>query len=378
MSDFQRSEQLQRNRREWISLKEARRSAEACADDWHLPPYTVENVFVAHSQVVDWGVLALGVPSLWTDAAGENVTVAVLDTGNPDHPDLQGVVQLAKDFTGSQNGVRDLQGHSTHCCGIIAARDNALGVVGVAPKANLVIGKVLGDSGSGSSQSVAAGIQWAADQGVDIISMSLGSPQADSSIKAAIQYAVAKGVYVVVAAGNSGPGPNTVEYPGRWPEVIAVASTNQSGKVSSYSSRGPEVDIAAPGEQITSTYLNGTLAKLSGTSMATPFVAGIIALALSKYKKIGRDDPANPVRPTPKQMIERLQKCVTDMDSPGFDFNAGWGLIDPSKLVGGFQPTPVPPVVTPPPVTPMPPITIGTLIVQGKELQVTHNGVRIV
>ena len=235
---------------------------------WKLPPYSVEQVLVAQSQVVDWGVRALGVPELWRKTRGKGVRVAVLDTGAPDHPDLAGAVLEARDFTGSRYGSRDVQGHSTHCCGILAARDNATGVVGVAPEASLLIAKVLGDGGSGSSAAVAAGVRWAAERGADVISMSLGSQAPDESIRSAIRDAVGRNVVVVVAAGNDGPDPGSVDYPGRWPEAVAVASYNEAGRISDFSSRGAEVDVAAPGEHITSTYLNGTLAKLSGTCLA--------------------------------------------------------------------------------------------------------------
>ena len=291
---------------------------------WKLPPYSVEQVLVAQSQVVDWGVRALGVPELWRKTRGKGVRVAVLDTGAPDHPDLAGAVLEARDFTGSRYGSRDVQGHSTHCCGILAARDNATGVVGVAPEASLLIAKVLGDGGSGSSAAVAAGVRWAAERGADVISMSLGSQAPDESIRSAIRDAVGRNVVVVVAAGNDGPDPGSVDYPGRWPEAVAVASYNEAGRISDFSSRGAEVDVAAPGEHITSTYLNGTLAKLSGTSMATPFAAGVIALLLAARA---------PAKLSAAEVLSRIKETSADIGSPGFDPASGWGLIDPKKLV---------------------------------------------
>lgn len=330
--------------------------------EWKNPPVTIERVFVAKAgQIVDWGVKLLGVPDLWKQTRGKGIKVAVLDTGAPDHPDVASAVILSKDFTGSRFGMADKNGHGTHCASIIAAQDNSIGVVGIAPEASLLAGKVLGDSGSGSSQSVANGIYWAIEQGADIISMSLGSPVPDQRIRTAVVAANQAGIYIVVAAGNEGPRQGTVGYPGRWPECISVASYNEQGQISQYSSRGPEVDIAAPGENITACYLDGQLAKLSGTSMACPAVAGVIALALSKYVAVGRDDPTMPVRPSPSQMVERLKQCAKDIDAPGFDPNSGWGLIDPAKLMEGFEPVPVPP----PTPTPLQKLTIEVV---GKDL----------
>jgi major intracellular serine protease len=136
---------------------------------------------------------------------------------------------------------------------------------------------VLGDNGAGESAWVAAGVLWAVQQEADIISLSLSLPEPDESIHAAIRQAVATGVLIICAAGNSGPAPNSVGYPGKIPEAVAVGSINQQLKASPFSSCGPEVALTAPREKITSTFLNGTVAVLSGTSMATPFMAGAVA-----------------------------------------------------------------------------------------------------
>nr|WP_264766199.1 S8 family serine peptidase [Marinobacter fonticola] len=145
---------------------------------FRLPPYTVHNIFVGLSEIQDWGLKLLNIPSLWRISEGEGVKVAILDTGvSLNHPDLTGSIPAGnyKDFTNSPHGIADQQGHGTHCAGIVAARKNSRGVVGVAPKAELLIGKVLGDDGSGTGENIAAGVNWAVEQGADIISMSLGA-----------------------------------------------------------------------------------------------------------------------------------------------------------------------------------------------------------
>lgn len=305
--------------------------------DWRLPRFTVELVASAMAQVMDWGVTLLSMPDEWKITKGAGVNVAVLDTGSgANHVDLRNAVMLQKDFTGSRNGAADVQGHGTWCQGAIGARDNDTGVVGIAPECTLFAGKVLGDNGSGSSQSVAAGIDWAVASKADVISMSLGSPQPDGAIQAAIQRAYAAGVIVCCAAGNSGPGNNTVEYPGKWPEVICVAAMNQSKQISQFSSRGPELDICAPGEKCVGLWLNNGVAVLSGTSMATPIVAGAVALLIAYRKAQGLP------RMNPNQVFDAIRSSAIDIDAPGFDPNAGWGLVNPAKLLVGAPPPPSP------------------------------------
>ena len=312
---------------------------------YRLPPWRIESILSASdlTQVIDWGLIAGGVPAAWQLSRGEGVTVAVLDTGvDREHADL--VTQFASDpadFTGSPWGPDDRQGHGTHCAGIIAATDNAQGVVGVAPMAKLLVGKVLGDDGSGLGDWVAAGIDWARANKADVISMSLGSPAPDPRIKAAIGRAVAAGVFVVTAAGNSGPHNADIDYPGRFDGTLAIASINRDGNLSSFSSRGPQVDFAAPGEQILSTFPGGRYARLSGTSMATPFVAGIVALLISAHKKVG-DQAMTPLK-THEQLVEHLRRYARDAGPAGPDQGFGFGIISVDKLVEAEQPPPPPP-----------------------------------
>ncbi len=302
-----------------------------------LPPYSVQKVIVALSESIDWSLAMYGVPDGWRLSKGAGVRVAVLDTGiDENHPDLVDSVDDARDFTGSRYGPIDKNGHGTHTAGTIGARQNDVGVVGVAPECRLLIGKVLGDSGSGDGAGVAAGIDWAADAGADIISMSLGSPQADNRIALAIERAVSKGNFVIAAAGNTGR-QDDVNFPARWKgrpnparDTIAVAAVDREGRVARFSSRGPEVDIAAPGVDITSTYLNGGYAKLSGTSMATPFVAGVVALTVAIHRETLK--PKTPLRDI-GQLREHLSRTARDAGKIGQDNEYGAGLIDPVSML---------------------------------------------
>ncbi len=307
-----------------------------------LPPEELLPVglSLALEQIPDWGYDALKLADAHKFTKGKNVRVAILDTGiDLNHVEFKGRIVASKDFSGSRNGVSDVQGHGTHCAGIVAAADNGIGVIGVAPEADLLIGKVLGDNGSGLSTWIAAGVDWAVENKAKVISMSLGSSEPDSRIRGAIQRAVAAGVIVVAAAGNEGPSEGTVGFPGGFPEAICVASINRSLKVSQFSSRGTRVDIAAPGEAVRSTFPGDRYATLSGTSMATPQIAGVAALAVAHAMASGKEL-------TPSGFRELLSKSASDLPPPGRDSASGAGLVRPVELLALIAT-----VVAPPPPT---------------------------
>lgn len=298
--------------------------------DVRLPRFTVESLYLALSETVDWGLSAYGIPELWKQSRGAGVTVAVLDTGvDAEHVDLRDAIAGARDFTSSHSGVADRVGHGTHVAGTIAARQNETGVIGVAPECRLLVGKVLGDDGSGSSARVAAGIDWACAMGADVLSLSLGSAQASSEMEAAVERAVAAGKLVVCAAGNDGRA-NSVNYPARWKSTLAVGAVMRNGKVADFSSRGPELDICAPGHDVVSTYPGGSYAKLSGTSMATPFVSGVVALLLAKLRQAGPGLPGA----SRSEVLDHLLQTATDAGPAGRDPSYGYGLIDPAAALG--------------------------------------------
>lgn len=302
------------------------------------------------SETPDWGVTHIGCPDAWKTTKGKGVTVAVLDTGaDQNHRDLKGQITAGKNFTNSSAGWADVQGHGTHCAGVVAGAANDVGLVGVAPEARLLIGKVLGDNGAGASTWIAAGIDWAVDQGADVISMSLGGPSPDQWTKAAVQRATERGVIVVAAAGNEGPGDNTVGYPGGYPECVCVAAIDSGNRVATFSSRGPNVYVSGPGVNIRSAYPGDRFATMSGTSMATPHVAGVAALWVAAHPEI-------PKAERPAKFKAALAETCVDLDLPGRDRRSGFGLAQPVKLVaGGTQP--MPPV--PPPAPGVIEVTLG-------------------
>ncbi len=322
----------------------SRHSISAADPIFRLPPLRVEATFAALGETIDWGLATYNVPEHWKSTRGQGVRVAVLDTGlDANHPDLDGAVDDARDFTRSSHGFADSQGHGTHVSGTIAARQNDRGVVGVAPQCRLLVAKVLGDDGSGTSEQVARGIEWAAASGADILSLSLGSPDASPSIAAAIDRAVAAGRFVICAAGNDGRD-DAVNYPARWNSTIAVGAVDRQGSLARFSSRGPQVDVCAPGTDVLSTFPAGRYAKLSGTSMATPFVTGVVALMLAKHRQSGG---ATPIRDT-RDLREHLRRTTTDAGPVGHDPSFGFGLINPDALLADASPPPTPPIPAPP------------------------------
>lgn len=332
---------------------------------FRLPPYQMAAVLTALSEVQDWSIGFLGIPNLWRQTEGEGVVVAVLDTGcDLKHPDLQGAIVGAKDFSRSLWGPSDRQGHGTWCCGMIGARANDVGVRGIVPKCGLLVGKVLGDNGSGGEDQILAGIEWADAQGAHVISMSLGGPRMGEEVHKAIQRFVAKPHhFVICAAGNDGRD-NAVNYPAVWDETIAVAAVDQNGNLTSFSSRGPEVDIAAPGFEMLSTIpiTAGSYGRSSGTSMATPVVAGIAAAALAKHLKQGGHTGLE----TYEDLKRHLTKTAVDKGTPGRDDGFGWGLINPDGLLKELD---SPPPVIPPPSVPSPgPSTpIAAVVIEGAD-----------
>lgn len=299
-----------------------------------IPPYlALPLTFPQSGQTIDWGHKYVGAADFYEKTKGAGTIIFVLDTaGRFDHPDLADntLNQFAKDFTDSTTDT-DEHGHGTHCAGIAAATDNDIGVIGIAPEALLVPVKVL-KPGGGTYGWLADGIRYAADVELPgyedhkrIISMSLGGPSPSKAVEDAINYAIDQGCFVTAAAGNSGyqEGQNSIGYPGRYEQVVTVASIGKSGDPSRFSSGGQEVDIAAPGEGILSTHLGGGYVYLSGTSMATPIVAGIMALLASHY-----GDELK----TQARMEYFLEKHAKDIHLDGEDDQTGAGL----PLIAGY------------------------------------------
>lgn len=273
------------------------------------------------SQPIPWGIARISAGDAWSASTGSGVKVAVIDTGiDRDHPDLDANLAGCVNFIYSWQTCEDDNGHGTHVSGIIAAENNDFGVVGVAPNAKIYSLKVLDRRGSGYLSDIIEALDWAVANNMQIVNMSLGTSVDVISFHEAIKRVNSAGIVQVAAAGNSGPGANTVNYPAAYPEVIAVSATDSSNNVPSWSSRGPEVDLAAPGVNVYSTYLKGKYQTLSGTSMAAPHVTGAAALRL--FLKPGE---------APFQVESVLE---TNADPLPFDSTwVGAGLVNVYKVV---------------------------------------------
>jgi len=268
-----------------------------------------------------WGIRRVNAAASWATARGQGAgtAIAIIDTGiSRSHPDLAGVV------IGGFNALDpkkpeawdDDQGHGSHVAGTVAGKRDGKGVVGVAPMAKLYAVKVLDSEGNGGFSSVIAGIEWAAARGIKVANMSLGADEGSEALKRAVTAAAKAGLTIVAAAGNSG-GP--VGFPASYPETIAVAASDAKDGVADFSSRGPEVDFIAPGVNVKSVKMEGGWEELSGTSMATPHVAGLAALAVAR----GASSPA--------AVRAMLRRAATPL--PGLSVTLqGMGMIDAGKL----------------------------------------------
>ena len=225
-----------------------------------------------------WALPHIQAETAWKEAdALHDVTVAVIDTGVcMSHEDLiDRVLDNGYDFVDNDDDPEDVFGHGCSVAGIIAANiDNGIGIAGFAPNSSILPVRVLGPSGSGSMADVAAGIVYAADEGADIINLSLGSMVGSQVTKDAVDHAVAKGVTVIASAGNSGG--NLPGFPARYDNVVAVGAIDPNGARSSFSNKGG--DIWAPGRDVHTTYLDNGYKALNGTSFSAPYVAAMAAV----------------------------------------------------------------------------------------------------
>jgi thermitase len=245
------------------------------------PNYKVEAFLTPNDTFYSYqyGPQRISVPSAWdVTTSNSSITIAVVDTGvQANHPDLVNKLLPGYNFVARNTNVTDGNGHGTHVAGIAAAStNNNLGVAGIAPSARILPIKALDDTGNGALTNIANAIIYAANQGAEVINLSLGTTQDSTTLRNAIDYAISRGSVVVAASGNNGA--NILTYPAVYQNVIAVASTDENDLRSSFSNYGTWVDVAAPGSNILSTYPNSYYSYLSGTSMACPHVAGLAAL----------------------------------------------------------------------------------------------------
>ncbi|QPW51616.1 S8 family peptidase (plasmid) [Bacillus thuringiensis] len=245
---------------------------------------------------VPQGVLQINAPKIWSDTSeGEGRTIAIIDSGcQIDHPDISPNIVDYYNFSDEDSyNVTDYTGHGTHIAGIIAATRNIQGVVGVAPKAKLLILKVTNQHGQTSYnnliQAIKFSIDWRGEKGekVDVINLSLGGRFDNKDLHSIIEKAFKSGIIIVTASGNQGDGNiETVEemFPGVYKQTIQVGSVDSNSNLSFFTNTNSELEFLAPGENILSTFPGNGYAYLTGTSMAAPHLSGSVALLLNLLK----------------------------------------------------------------------------------------------
>ena len=272
-----------------------------------------------------WGVKHIGSQAAHSmNITGNGVRVAILDTGiDYTHQEFAMNYKGGWDFVFDDNDPFDdsTNSHGTHVAGIIAAAANGSGVVGVAPNAEIYALKVLDGGGHGDLSWIIEGIEWAVDNKMDVVNISIGGPDSPA-LQDACDAAYDAGVLLVAAAGNTNGG--DVTYPAAYNSVIAVTGTDSADQQGWFAPLGSQIELAAPGVAIKSTSLNNGYADLSGTSQAAPHVSGLAALVLSA----GVNDLNNDGIVNNRDVRMQLQMSARDLGDPGKDDVYGYGLID--------------------------------------------------
>ena len=241
------------------------------------------------AQMIGWQIKEFEVEKKWPQSQGEGVKIGVIDTGcDIYHPDIKGNIIQGINIIDPSKDPMDDNGHGSHVAGTIPAANNGMGIVGVAPKASICPIKALDGNGAGTNINVAKAIVWASDNGIDIVTMSLGSEYPSRHIEQAIEYAKNKNLIIFCAAGNSGI-ESGIQYPAKYQHTISIGAINRELDLCEFSCCGEELDFLAPGHEIISCVPNNSYALMSGTSMATPYAVGCAALLLSYKKKIMQD-----------------------------------------------------------------------------------------
>ncbi|AWK07812.1 type VII secretion-associated serine protease mycosin [Streptomyces spongiicola] len=288
-----------------------------------------------------WALETLHTEEAWRTTKGEGITVAVLDTGVDDrHPDLAGSVLPTKDLIGfgAERGDRAWARHGTAMAGIIAGHGHGPGrdegVLGIAPEARILPVRVILEGADPARSkarktrgtALALGIRWAADNGADVINLSLGddseSAHPDAGEDAAVQYALAKGAVVVASAGNGGEKGDHISYPAAYPGVIAVAAVDRYGTHASFSTRRWYATVSAPGVDVVIADPDRRYYEGWGTSAASAFVSGAVALVRAAHPRL-----------TPAQIKRLLAATARGGPKNGRDDSTGYGIVDPAAAI---------------------------------------------
>lgn len=267
-----------------------------------------------------WPLDRLEAERAWAVTRGAGTVVAVIDSGvDAAHPDLEGALLPGLDLVDpSGDGRTDPEGHGTAVAGVIAARENDLGIAGLAPEVMVLPVRVTDENGTAGSTDVAEGMIWATDHGADVLNLSLGGPEPNALLEQAVAYAVERGVVVVAASGNSGAQGNPTIYPAAYPAAVAVGATDRADQAAVFTSSGDWVDLAAPGVDVVVPTLGGGWGLAAGTSFAAPHVAAAAGLLLARNPDLA-----------PADVAAHLTGTAQDVAAPGRDPQTGAGLVAP-------------------------------------------------
>lgn len=283
---------------------------------------------ISKGEHYDEAIEAIGVKKAHEFYKGQGVKVLFIDTGiQGDHKDIDPKQLTVKDFVHENSGIgADRTGHGTHVAGIVIAKGGRQSMVGIAPKVTAYIAKVVEERKEGSQSRLREAIDWGMQESVQLINLSFGSDYPlDDVTYDKIKEAYQKGIVLVGAAGNDN---YNVNYPAKYPEVIAVSSIHKNSVKSGFSNFGKEIEVMAPGENILGLFPYNKYARMTGTSMATPIVTGCLVLYMEKYKQ------ENKKWPTPTIVREALASSVKDVGKIGRDPYYGYGKINVTTLLG--------------------------------------------
>ena len=283
-----------------------------------------ENI-TSFSEIVTWAVERVNALEYHQITKGNGIKIAIIDSGaNVNHPDLINNIKTGYNFIDNNYDVSDDCDHGTCVSGVIAAESNDFGMLGIAPQSFIyplkVMHKISGNRCSGYSSDIVQAIEWSIENNMDIINLSLGSPSQLYSVGIALDAAYDAGILIVAAAGNDGTkstcdDDDCVHYPAKYDSAIAVAAMTWTDTIASYSSRGPEVELTAPGTSVYTTASNGEYRWFSGTSCAAPIISGVAALLMAKYPE-----------KTNVEIREKLIEICTDLCEVGRDVSSGYGI----------------------------------------------------
>jgi len=289
---------------------------------YRSPDFKILTIEETNPPELSYGVKMIGAPLEWPETRGKGIKVAVIDTGAPKHPDVKVTEAIA--FAGGD--AFDERGHGSHTSGIIAANGK---IKGVAPEVDLYCLKVAEPKSRGglNTNAITKALEWCCDNGIDVINMSLGGPTNDSEIEKACKACYDAGIAIICSAGNLGLDFG-VMYPAHLPTTIAVAAVDVNKVRPGFSAVGKELDIAAAGVEVCSTWLDGKYALLSGTSMAAPHITGAVALLQAKALiRLG-------TKLTPDEVKKTLKIYAEDLGIKGPDDRYGCGVFSFGRFDG--------------------------------------------